>query len=260
LSSFGIGLFFALVIRWIAVLIFIQFTYVNLFDEIVIVVFVLLIMTTTTMVDLSMFLLEKWRFSLAELERFKKENAEFRFESLRAQVNPHFLFNSLNTLSSLVYQSKEKAASFIRELSDVYRYILENRDRELITLEKELEVLQSYVFLVHLRFEQNLSISIDVDSNKSNLLIAPLSLQMLVENATKHNVISKKKPLNVRIFTDNDYIIVENNLQQKEVKKYSSKLGLKNITNRYGFLTKRKLEIIEADEKFIVKVPLIQNV
>ncbi len=259
LLSFGIGLFFALVIRWIAVLIFIKFTYVNLFDEIVIVVFVLLITTTTTVVDLSMFLLEKWRFSLAELERFKKENAEFRFEFLRAQVNPHFLFNSLNTLSSLVYESKDKAASFIRELSDVYRYILENRDIELITLEKELEMLQSYVNLIHLRFEQNLFVTVDVGKNAGGFLIAPLTLQMLVENAIKHNVISKKKPLNIRIFTDDNYIFVNNNLQKKELKEYSSKLGLKNIKNRYGYLTDRKLEVIEEANEFSVKVPLIQN-
>ena len=259
LSSFCVGLFFALVIRWIAVLIFIKFTYVNLFDEIVIVVFVLLITTATTVVDLILFLLEKWRFSLAELERFKKENAEFRFEFLRAQVNPHFLFNSLNTLSSLVYQSKEKAASFIRELSDVYRYILENRDIELITLEKELEMLQSYVNLVHLRFEQNLSVTIDIDKNAGGFLIAPLTLQMLVENAIKHNVISKKKPLNIRIFTDDNYIFVNNNLQKKELKKYSSKLGLKNIKNRYGYLTDRKLEVIEEANEYSVKVPLIQK-
>ena len=162
ISDLGIAFFYTFVIRWIFVLIFIHFTYVNLLDEIIIVVFVLLIITATTVADLSMFLLEKWRFSLAELERFKKENAEFRFESLRAQVNPHFLFNSLNTFSSLIYQSKEKAESFVSELSDVYRYILENRDRELITLEKELEMLKSYIYLIQLRFEQNLTVTIDI--------------------------------------------------------------------------------------------------
>ncbi len=206
-----------------------------------------------------MFLLEKWRFSLAELERFKKENAEFRFEFLQAQVNPHFLFNSLNTLSSLVYENKEKAASFIRELSDVYRYILENRDREVITVEKELEMLKSYIFLIQLRFEQNLTVTVDISSDNYKFLIAPLTLQMLVENATKHNVISKKKPLNIRIFTDDNFIMVTNNLQIKELKKYSSKMGLKNIKNRYGYLTDRKLEVIEQADEYIVKVPLIRE-
>jgi len=258
-SDLGIAFFYTFVLRWIFVLIFIQFTYVNLFDEIVILVFVLLITTAIIVGDLSMFLLRKWRFSLAELERFKKENAEFRFEFLQAQVNPHFLFNSLNTLSSLVYENKEKAASFIRELSDVYRYILENRDREVIKLDEELEMLKSYVYLIQLRFEQNLNISFDITPNRKGLLIAPLTLQMLVENATKHNVISRKNPLNIHIFTENNYIIVRNNLQKKELKKYTSKLGLKNIRNRYDYLTDRKLEMIENTNEYIVKVPLIQE-
>lgn len=259
LLSFSIGLTFTIAIRWIFVLIFISFTYVNLFDEIILVIFVLLIATTVTVVDLSLFLLEKWRFSLAELERFKKENAEFRFESLRAQVNPHFLFNSLNTLSSLIFQDQQKAESFVRELSDVYRYILENKDRELVTLKKELEILKSYIYLILLRFEQNLSITIDIENSEDNLLIAPLSLQMLVENATKHNIISKKKPLKVKIYSEDDYIVVRNNIQRKKIKIYSSKLGLENIKSRYNFLTNKEVEIFEETNEFLVKIPLIKS-
>ena len=258
--TLAIGLLFAIVMRWIVVLIFISFTYVNLLDEIILIIFVLLISTTVTVVDLSMFLLEKWRFSLAELERFKKENAEFQFESLRAQVNPHFLFNSLNTLSSLIFLDQQKAESFVRELSDVYRYILENKDRELVTLKKELEILKSYVYLILLRFDQNLSVSIDVENGNDNMLIPPLTLQMLVENATKHNIVSKKKPLNIKIFTADDYIVVSNNLQKKEITDYSSKLGLENIKSRYGFMTDKKVEIIESSDEFLVKVPLIKSI
>ncbi|MCD4731672.1 MAG: histidine kinase [Bacteroidales bacterium] len=258
--TLAISLLFAIVIRWIVVLIFISFTYVNLLDEIILIIFVLLITTTATVVDLSIFLLEKWRFSFAELERFKKQNAEFQFESLRAQVNPHFLFNSLNTLSSLIFLDQKKAESFVRELSDVYRYILENKDRELVTLKKELDILKSYVYLILLRFEQNLSVSIDVEKNKDNLLIVPLSLQMLVENATKHNIISKKKPLKVKIYSEDNYIVVSNILQKKEITNYSSKLGLENIKSRYGFMTDNKVEIIESSDEFIVKVPLIKSI
>ena len=258
--TLAIGLLFAIVMRWIVVLIFISFTYVNLLDEIILIIFVLIITTTVTVVDLSLFLLEKWRFSLAELERFKKENAEFRFESLRAQVNPHFLFNSLNTLSSLIFLDQQKAESFVRELSDVYRYILENKDRELVTIKKELEILKSYVYLILLRFDQNLSVSVDVKNDNDNMLIPPLTLQMLVENATKHNIVSKKKPLNIKIFTADDYIVVSNNLQKKEITDYSSKLGLENIKSRYGFMTDKKVEIIENSDEFLVKVPLIKSI
>lgn len=257
--SLVIGLFFAIVLRWFFVLVFIEFTYVNLQDEIILSIFVLLITSTLTIVDLGIFLLEKWRFSLAELERFKKENAEFQFESLRNQVNPHFLFNSLNTLSSLIFQDQQKAGSFVRELSDVYRYILENRDRELVTLKKELEILKSYIYLLLLRFEQNLSITIDLPQNLDNFLIPPLTLQMLVENATKHNVISKKKPLHVKIFAEDIYIVVSNNLQLKDSKTYSSKLGLKNIKSRYNYLTDKAVEISEGPDEFKVKIPLIKS-
>ncbi len=260
LSNFIIGLFFTVGIRWVFVMIFISFTYVNLQDEIILAIFVLLVTTAITIVDLSLFLMEKWRFSLAELERFKKENVEFQFESLRTQVNPHFLFNSLNTLSALIFQDQEKAASFVRELSDVYRYILENKDRELVTLKKELEILQSYVYLILLRFEQNLSVTIDIKNGLAEMLIPPLTLQMLVENATKHNIISQKKPLKVQIYSKDNYIVVSNNLQIKETKIYSSKLGLENIKSRYKYLTDKQVEIIENRENLLVKIPLIKSI
>lgn len=258
--SLAVSLVFAIFLRWIIVLIFIIFSYVNLLDELIIITLVILVATILTVADLSMYLLEKWRFSLAELERFKKENAEFRFESLRAQVNPHFLFNSLNTLSSLIYQSQEKAETFVKELSDVYRYILEYRDRELVSLEKELEMVRSFIVLIQLRFEQNLTIEINIKDENKKKLIAPLTLQMLIENAIKHNIVSKKKPLHVQIFQENDYIIVENNLQKKETETYSSKLGLVNIKNRYDYLTDKKFEVIESPDTFRVKIPLIKNI
>lgn len=258
--SLSIGLFFTIVLRWFFVMVFIEFTYVNLQDEIILAIFVLLVTSTLSVVDLGVFLLDKWRFSLAELERFKKENAEFQFESLRNQVNPHFLFNSLNTLSSLIFQDQQKAGSFVRELSDVYRYILENRDREMVTLKKELEILKSYIYLVLLRFEQNLSITIDLPEKLDSMLIPPLTLQMLVENATKHNIVSKKKPLHVKIYSEDEYIVVSNNLQLKENRPYSSKLGLENIKSRYNYLSDKAVEISDGPEEFKVKIPLIKSI
>ena len=257
--SFGTGLFFAIVLRWIVKFIFISFTYVNLFDEIVLVLFVLLVTTTLTIIDLGLFLLEKWRFSLAELERFKKENAESQFESLRTQINPHFLFNSLNTLSALIFQDQKKAESFVREMSYVYRYILENRENELITLDKELKIANSYIFLNKIRFEKSLDVKINVPEKSKQLLIAPLTLQLLIENAIKHNIISMKRPLHLDIVLEDNNLVVQNNLQKKEVKEYSSALGLKNIESRYSFLTSRKVDIIENGNEFIVKIPLIEK-
>ena len=220
----------------------------------------IVVLTAMILIELGLFLLYKWRFSLAELERFKKDNAEFQFESLRSQVNPHFLFNSLNTLSSLIYENQEKAGSFIRELSDVYRYILENRGKELLMLREELAVARSYIYLAQLRFDKNLIVRLNISSDYNTKKIAPLTLQLLIENAVKHNVISKRKPLFVDIFVEGKYLIVKNNLQKKVSKEYSSHLGLKNIQSRYAFLTEDKMEILESETEFVVKIPLIQSV
>lgn len=255
--SFIIGLFVAFGLRWAYLLIQNNYTFVAIVDELIIMALVAVIVTVITGVELSIYLLEKWRFSLAELERFKKENAEFQFESLRSQVNPHFLFNSLNTLSSLIYNDQDKAEIFIRELSDVYRYILENRGSELVTFEKELRVARSYLFLLGLRFEKNLEVEWQIETSAETKLIAPLTLQLLIENAVKHNVISRKKPLSLKIETNDNLIIVRNNLQRKEIKEFSSKLGLKNIQSRYAFLTSRIVDIYETESEFVVKIPLI---
>jgi len=208
LANLGIGLFIIEIVRWSGVMLFNHITYVRILDEIIILVFIFVITSGLSLIDLSVFLMEKWRLSLAELERFKKENAEFRFESLRSQLNPHFLFNSLNTLSSLVYENQDKAEKFIRELADVYRYILEFRDHELVKVSRELEMVRSYIYLVQLRFDQNLELAVNIGTTSGERMIAPMTMQMLIENAIKHNVISKKKPLTIRIYDEDSYIVL----------------------------------------------------
>jgi hypothetical protein len=208
--------------------------------------------------EFAVFLLNRWRTGLAEVERFRKENAEFRFEALRAQINPHFLFNSLNTLSSLIYEDRDKAAGFIRHLSDVYRYVLENRNRETITLSEELTFIKAFVYLYQLRFDNKLTVSVAVEETLLQRLIAPMTLQLLIENAVKHNIVSTRKPLNIEIYTDeNLFLNVRNNLQKKQTEEVSTAMGLKNIVSRYGFLSRLPVEIKETDNEFIVKVPLI---
>lgn len=244
-------------LRWGVSLIFNLTHYVSLQDELIIIAFVIFNIFLITVLELVIFLLDKWRFSLAELERFKKENVEIRFESLRSQLNPHFMFNSLNTLSSLIFENQENAAAFIRELSDVYRYILENRDKELVPLKTELDFANSFIYLVQLRFDKNLEVISEVNNYNETFRIAPLTLQLLIENAVKHNVISRKYPLQIRIFIENDSLVVKNKIQLKQTKEYSSEMGLKNILSRYGFLTSRKVEILQIENEFIVKIPLI---
>jgi len=231
--------------------------YIRQLDEFIIIGYVLLITTIYTILELIIFLLYRWRYSLAEIERFKKENAEFKFEALRSQLNPHFLFNSLNTLSSLVYDNQKKAEQFIRELSDVYRYILENRDNDIVILGNELAFAEAYIRLLKVRFDSNLIVVIQNNLHTNDRKIAPLTLQLLIENAIKHNVVSNKYPLTINILISDNLIVVKNNVKPKSIKEYSSELGIKNIISRYGFLTEETVEVISTDSEFIVKIPLI---
>jgi len=232
-------------------------SYIRQLDELIIIGYILVITIIYTIFELIIFLLYRWQHSLAEIERFKKENAEFRFEALRSQLNPHFLFNSLNTLSSLVYDNQEKAEQFIRELSDVYRYILENRDKDVVNLSNEIAFAEAYIRLLKVRFDSNLIVNIDNKLDTTNRNIAPLTLQLLIENAIKHNVVSKKHPLSINIIMSDNVIIIRNNIRLKSNKEYSSELGIKNIISRYGFLTEETVEVISTDSEFIVKIPLI---
>lgn len=244
-------------LRLIFALFFEPIDYIRLLNEMIIVGYILFIVAIFTTVDLIIFLLNRWRYSQLELERFKKENAEFKFEALRSQLNPHFLFNSLNTLSSLVYDNQEKADMFVRQLSDVYRYILDNRDTELVQLRNELLFADVYIKLMKVRFDNNLNVEVRNSPASEKLMIAPITLQLLIENAIKHNIVSNKYPLAIEINISDKEIEVRNNLQPKKNKPYSSELGLKNIISRYKFLTEQHVEVCKTEVDFTVKIPLI---
>jgi len=247
-----------MLLRLIINLIFASGVFIRLLDEAIVAVFFFLFGLLVVFLDIGIILLNKWRFSLAEIERFKKENLETQFEMLRIQVNPHFLFNSLNTLSSLIYQNQDTAANFVREMSSVYRYILEKRKAELVPLSEELEFAESYRYLLGLRFDQKLVFDMDVSEKCSDMFLVPLTLQLLIENAVKHNVVSAKKPLTIRIFTENDKrLVVQNNLQKKQVSSYSSGIGLENIRSSLHFISGKNLIVAENETAFTVKVPLI---
>jgi hypothetical protein len=201
------------------------------------------------------FLIE-WRRSAVEAERYQKESMTATYESLKNQVNPHFLFNSLNALTNLVYEDQDKAANFIKQLSDVYRYVLDTRDKEVVPLEEEVKFLNSYAYLQQIRFGDKLSIELSL--NGLDTMVAPLALQMLIENAVKHNEVSEENPLHIRIYKAEDFIAVENNLQKKsQVGESSSGLGLENICKRYEFLSDKKVKIEQSVNKFLVKLPII---
>jgi len=200
-----------------------------------------------------------WRQVAIDAERHKKESMEAQYNNLKNQVNPHFLFNSLNALTNLVYQDQDKAVKFIKQLSEVYRYVLASRDKELVQLEEEIHFLDSYIFLQQIRFGDKLKISIELSDVKS--MVAPMALQMLVENAIKHNEISEDHPLTIRVYNRDKKIIIKNSLRRKPVLAEDSQgLGLENIKKRYEFLTEHKVEVSEVEEKFVVVIPMIEVV
>ena len=180
---------------------------------------------------------------------------KYKLSTLRNQVNPHFLFNSLNVLSSLIYSDTEKADDFISKLASIYRYVLDVQDTEAIPIEQELEFINNYLELQSIRFGNNIVSEIDVRSDK---LIIPMALQILVENAIKHNMVSDDKKLKIIIKNTTDYLIVSNNINPKSETENSHELGLKNIISRYKFLTDAKVELNNNSNIFEVKLPLLK--
>jgi two-component system, LytTR family, sensor kinase len=202
------------------------------------------------------------RLKKAELnaEQLKKISIESQFEALRNQINPHFLFNSFNVLSSLVYKDADTSSKFISQLSNVYRYLLYNQDKKIIAVKDELEFIQSYLFLLKIRFEENIVIDTKIDCVEDHYFVAPAVLQMLIENAIKHNVVSKKNPLSIKLFCDKGFIVVHNNLQEKQVKEASTYVGLRNIQARYRLLTDKEVQIEKSSTHFTVRVPILEVV
>lgn len=206
----------------------------------------------------SFYFINELRDSIEEKEMFKRESLNAQINALKTQVNPHFLFNNLNTLSAIIPDEPEKAVDFVQELSKVYRHILEVRDEQSIPLVEELEVVKAYAFLLKTRFGNNLSIDIDVPENKLKSRIVPLSLQILMENAIKHNIVSAEKPLQVKIFTKNGNLVVSNNIQVKNQLTESTGIGLENIRNRYKLIGDKKVVVNSEGTHYTVNIPLIE--
>lgn len=202
------------------------------------------------------FLLE-WRTAAIESEQLKTERFAQQYQSLKNQLNPHFLFNSLNVLSNLVYENPDTAARFIRQLSGIYRYVLEVQQEELVSLKQELGFAENYLSLQKIRFEESLQYHIRVNADTTGSL-PPLSLQLLLENAIKHNVASMENPLRIDIELINDHLIIKNNLQPKSsLPDESTGVGLANISKRYALLSEKEIEVSSADGHFIVTLPLL---
>ncbi|MBE0646983.1 MAG: histidine kinase [Bacteroidales bacterium] len=193
-----------------------------------------------------------------ESKMLQQENLRIQYESLKNQINPHFLFNSLNVLTSLIKLDPGLAEKFTEQMAKVYRYVLEHKEEDTVTLQTELDFIRSYIFLLEIRFQDKVRFEIDIPENYLNRHVPPLTVQLLIENAVKHNTFSKRNPLQVKIFVDgDDYFNIVNNLQKREVGMGSTAVGLQNIRERFGQLTDRMPEFGERGEEFVARIPLL---
>lgn len=217
------------------------------------------IIALVTAIYESVFFYAQWKEALLETVQLKRANVESQLEGLKSQVNPHFLFNSLNTLTYIIPEDPDRAVHFVRQLSKVYRYILEIREKQLIPLEEELHFMKSYLYLLKERFGDNICIRKAIPDEYLQDQIVPLSLQILMENCVKHNIISKQRPLEIDVYIENHYLIVRNNLQLKNQETSSTNIGLQNIRNRYAFFTNEEVIVQDKDGYFQVSLPLIRK-
>src|SRR5260221_4682311 len=199
----------------------------------------------------------RWKDSLVEAERLEKEQARIQFDNLKNQLNPHFLFNALTSLNSLITENPKLASQFLQQMSKVYRYVLQNKDKNFVSLRTELDFIKNYVFLAETRFEGALKIKFEISKESMEFAIVPVTLQILIENAMKHNIIDQDRPLRVEVFSSGDYLVVSNNLQKRKTVETSNKQGLANLESLYGFMTDRPVIVESSEARFTVKDPLL---
>ncbi|MDP3452643.1 MAG: histidine kinase [Bacteroidales bacterium] len=192
------------------------------------------------------------------IEIGKKTRAQYQYQQLKRQLNPHFLFNSLNVLDFLIYTNQERASDFVKKLSSLYRYLLNTEDLKSVPLKEELDFVLLYYSLMKERFSDGLDLTINIEPNKINHHIIPGGLQLLVENAAKHNIVCAEIPLQIDISTEQNYIVVRNNINLKINTIDSGGIGLKNIKGQYKLLFKKDIHITSDDNFFCVKIPLIE--
>jgi len=209
-----------------------------------------------TMFFMVLELFKGWKNEAVTLEKNKFEELKFQYEILKSQINPHFLFNSLNILNSIIPKDTSLAMQFVQNFSKIYRYVLEKRDKDFVALSDEIEFIESYIYLIKSRHVDKIKILLNI-KNVLDYKIIPMSLQLLVENAIKHNSATQENPLLIEIFNNNEFLIIKNNINRKNVFESSSQLGLKNLSERYIYLISQDIEVKESHNEFEVKIPLI---
>lgn len=205
----------------------------------------------------TVYFIGRWKESIIKAERLEKEKSQVQFDNLKNQLNPHFLFNALTSLNSLIFENQQLASAFLQQLSKVYRYVLQNKHKNFVLLSTELDFISHYVMLLETRFQGALKINFKVNDEAREKAIVPVTLQVLIENAIKHNIVDKDRKLTIDVLTVGDYLIVSNNLQVRKTVETSNKQGLENLRSLYSFLTDKPVIIEPTADRFYVKIPLI---
>jgi hypothetical protein len=203
----------------------------------------------------TLYFIRKWKEELLKAERLEKEKTQVQFDSLKNQLNPHFLFNALASLNSLITEDQQLASKFLQQLSKVYRYVLQHKDESVVSMQTELDFIQNYIFLAETRFGGALSITVKLDTYYLDRRVVPVTTQVLLENAFKHNVMEQERPLKIEIFSEPDYLVIRNNLQLRRNVENSNKQGLENLKSLYQYLSAKPILIEETENQFTVKIP-----
>ena len=217
----------------------------------------LLITLVATLFFHALYFYKAWQDKRVKEQKIIAGTASARFDALKNQLDPHFLFNSLNVLTSLIEEDPDQAQRFTTSLSKVYRYVLEQKNKDLVTVDEELRFARTYVRLLKMRFEDSIVFEIPEEASNPEAKIVPLSLQLLLENAVKHNVVTASKPLKIKVFERDGSLVVSNNLQEKQVVRKSSGVGLRNIQQRYQILTDRQVLVNKTPREFMVSIPML---
>lgn len=220
-------------------------------------VYGLLFVLPAISIHFGIYFMQQWKKSKLREEQLEKERISTQLESLKSQLDPHFLFNNLNILSGLIGKDEKTARSFLESFSEVYRYVLQFKKEEIVPLSEELNFLDSYLNLLNIRFKDSLVIQKSINST-TQFYTLPQALQLLIENVIKHNTLSPEEPLELEILQEEDFVVIRNNIQKKSGGVRSMGTGLENVRKRLSFLTDRELEVMDIDSHFIVKLPLLK--
>lgn len=200
----------------------------------------------------------RWKEQLLLASELEREKALVQYDNLKNQLNPHFLFNTLSSLNSLIFENPQLASAFLQQLSKVYRYVLENKEKNLVTLETEIEFVKQYAKLLKARFEEGMNVDFDIHESEISKGVAPVTLQILIENAMKHNTTQKNNPLYISISAIDGWLIVKNNIQKKPVIDGSNGQGLENLKNLYRYFSDKPVIVEEKEQMFIVSIPMLE--